>query len=196
MKSKRKILLLGAALLAASAAQGQAGPAYGPSFALTYNTAYAGLTSGNHQFWLNGGGAEIALPLYRGFGVVANVTGMTSSNTGAGAPLTLVTTTFGPRYRWTPSHHSSKMHPISYYGEGLFGAANGFASIFPAPGGATTQAKSIAARVGGGMDVGLTPRISLRAFEASWLHTQLPNATNNSQNDLQLSTGVVLHFSK
>jgi hypothetical protein len=46
--------------------------------------------------------------------------------------------------------------------------------------------------MGGGMNVPLTRRIAVRAFEADWLRTQLPNSTTNAQNNLRLGTGLVL----
>jgi outer membrane immunogenic protein len=193
MRNMGKILLLSVSLLTASVARGQDRSANRVSLAVTYNAVYAGLSSGN-QFWLNGGSVEAALPLYRGLGAVANVTGLTSSNTGNGVPLSLVTTTFGPRYRWTPK--SKNRHSPSFYAEALLGVANGFHGLFPEQGGTVTQAKGLAVRAGGGMDIKLTSVFSLRPIEANWLRTQLPNATTNAQNDFQLGGGVVIFLHK
>jgi hypothetical protein len=48
--------------------------------------------------------------------------------------------------------------------------------------------------MGGGMNIALSPRIALRAVQANWLRTQLPNATTNVQNNLDLGAGVVVRF--
>jgi hypothetical protein len=196
MAGRIKIWLIGGALLVSLAAQGQqqsVQPAGRLDFAVTYNAAYAGLAPGNQQFWLNGGSAELAGQLYRGLGVVANVTGLHAANTGAGVPLNLLTTTFGPRYTWTPVHRSASARTVSIFGEGLVGEAHGFDSLFPGLSGANTSALSLAVQVGGGIDIGLSKHLSLRAVQASWLRTQLPNTTTNVQNNLLLGAGVVFH---
>jgi hypothetical protein len=194
MAGKIKGLLFGGMLLASFAAQAQqqsTPPAGHLELAVTYNAAYAGLASGNHQFWLNGGSAELAGQLYRGLGVVANVTGLHTANTGADVPLNLVTTTFGPRYTWT--HYSASQRTISIFGEGLIGEAHGFDSLFPGPSSSDTSSLSLAAQAGGGIDVGLSRHLSVRAMQISWLRTQLPNTATNVQNDLQIGAGIVFH---
>jgi hypothetical protein len=194
MAGTRKIWVIGGALLVSLAAQGQQQsrqPAGRLNFAVTYDAAYAGLASGDQQFWLNGGSAELAGQLYRGLGVVANVTGLHTANTGAGAPLNLLTTTFGPRYIWTRAHRSAPVRTISIFGEGLAGEAHGFDSLFPGPSSANASALSLAVQVGGGVDIGLSQHLSLRAVQASWLRTQFPNTATNVQNDLSVGAGVV-----
>jgi hypothetical protein len=44
------------------------------------------------------------------------------------------------------------------------------------------------------MNIALSPQPALRAFQANWLRTQLPNATTNVQNTLDLGAGVVFCF--
>jgi len=195
MAGRIRIWLIGGALLVSCAAQGQQNmqPAGRLDFAVTYNAAYAGAASDNNPFWLNGGSAELAGQLYRGLGVVANVTGLHAGNTGAGVPLNLLTTTFGPRYTWTPAHRSASARTVSIFGEGLVGEAHGFDSLFPGASGANASALSLAVQVGGGVDIGLSKHLSLRAVQASWLRTQLPNTTTNVQNDLLLGAGIVFH---
>lgn len=141
------------------------------------------------NFWMEGGSIELGTNTWRGLGIAANVSGTHSSAIGGTTiPLSLVTTTFGPRYRW----HAD--HPISIYVEGLIGEANGFKSLFPVVTGAQTSANSLAAQVGGGLDYKLSERIAIRVLEAVWQHTQLPNGTNNVQNDLRLGAGLVVRF--
>jgi hypothetical protein len=48
--------------------------------------------------------------------------------------------------------------------------------------------------MGGGMNIALSPHIALRAFQANWLRAQLPNASTNVQNNLNLGAGLVLRF--
>jgi hypothetical protein len=140
-------------------------------------------------FWLEGGSAELGVNLWHGFGAAANLTGGHTSSIGSsGVPLTLVTITFGPRYRW----HAAKR--VSIYGDGLFGVANGSGSLFPVPSGATSTAKSFAWQISGGVDYRLSNRFAVRAVDVGYLRTALPNATDNVQNLFRVGAGVVVHF--
>jgi hypothetical protein len=40
----------------------------------------------------------------------------------------------------------------------------------------------------------LSRHLAVRALDAAWLHTQLPNATTNAQNNVRLGPGVVFRF--
>jgi hypothetical protein len=42
--------------------------------------------------------------------------------------------------------------------------------------------------------VNLSPRIALRAIEADYFLTLLPNGTSDRQNNLRLSAGIVFRF--
>jgi hypothetical protein len=140
--------------------------------AVVYNSL---LTDG--QFW-------------RGLGVEADISGFNAQNANnAGVGLAMVTATFGPRYEWSPAHHR-----YVFFGHGLAGEANGFDSAFPGVGAASGSATSLALQIGGGMDLRVKDRLSLRVFDADWLRTQLPNANTNVQNNIRLGAGVVVRF--
>jgi len=96
------------------------------TFAVTFDEECS-LKAGTEQsFWLTGGALEIGATLYKGLGIALNVTGSTASSIGSsGIPVSLVTVTAGPRYRWHADHR------ISVYGEGLVGEADGSRSFFP-----------------------------------------------------------------
>lgn len=87
-------------------ARAQAAPAGDISIAITYTGAHSGLIGGSSNFWTQGGSIETAGSLSHGFGAVAKVTGLHSSNTGQGVPTNLVTAAFGPRYTWV--HHKAR----------------------------------------------------------------------------------------
>jgi hypothetical protein len=141
-------------------------------------------------FWLQGGAAQIHGQFYGGWGAVADITGARVANiNSSGVGLDLVTATFGPRYTWKPEHGR-----YSVYGQGLLGQAWGMNSVFPSPSGANTVANSMAIKAGGGMNLNLKPHLALRLFEADYLRTQLPNATDNVQNYLTIGAGIVLQF--
>ena len=157
--------------------------------AVTYDATLSGATpSGN--FWLQGGSVEIAGNFYRGLSAVADIGGMHTGNIdSSGVGLDLVTATFGPRYTWRPAN---KRYDL--FGQGLVGEANGLNSLFPHASGATESANSMAVEAGGGMNIALSSHLALRAFEVNWLHTQLPNATTNVQNNVRFGAGIIFRF--
>jgi peptidoglycan-associated lipoprotein len=164
--------------------------------AFSYSAAFAGQPAGTPSFWLNGGNAEVASKIYRDCGLALNITGLHTGSTGAGVPLNLLIATIGPRYTWTLKKPSKGRPSVSLFAEGLVGAAHGFNSLFPGQPAAVTSATSFAAQLGGGVDVAISPRLRLRALDASWLNTQLPNGARNIQNDIQLGAGVIFQLSK
>jgi opacity protein-like surface antigen len=145
--------------------------------------------STSQNFWMQGGSIELGANLYRGWAIAADVTGTHTGSIGSSSlPLSLITTTFGPRYRWHPDRR------VSLYVQGLVGEANGFRSIFPATAGSQPDANGFAAQVGGGVDYRLSDRFAMRVLDAGWARTQLPNSSDNVQNTLRLGAGIVLRF--
>jgi hypothetical protein len=148
-------------------------------------------------FWLQGGSLDGAVTFFHGLGIVANLTGEHSSNIAPGIDLSKVAFMVGPRYtlntqRWM-THHSDA-HAISIFGEGLFGTAHGFDSVFPSGAGLTSSANSFSMQLGGGMNVRLARGFGLRAFELDYVRTSLPNGSGNAQNDLRLAFGISYHM--
>jgi opacity protein-like surface antigen len=141
------------------------------------------------NFWMQGGSVELGTDVWKGFGVAVDVTGTHTESVGTGGvPLSLVTSTFGPRYRWRPAGK------ISPYGQALLGIANGFDSVFPGPAGAQESSTSLALQLSGGVDYRLSDHFAIRVLDAGWLRTQLPNSANNVQNTLRLGAGLVVRF--
>jgi hypothetical protein len=176
-------------LAAQVAHQADAQPKYPIDVAFTYNAAYSG-TSGSQSFWMQGGSAEVDATLLRGFGLAASFAGLHTGNINAsGVALDLVTATFGPRYAWKPAKGKYSIFAKALVGEGF-----GFDSVFPGTSGSSTTAYNLAIEAGGGIDIALRPHLSVRALDADWLRTQLPNATTNTQNNLRLGAGVVVRF--
>jgi predicted porin len=183
--------VLGCTLLIPSASILRAQAVQSPKLdvAVTFIAEHSLRSATPDNFWMQGGSIELGTNTWRGLGIAANISGTHTSAIGATTiPLSLVTATFGPRYRWHADHR------VSIYCEGLIGEANGFKSLFPAITGAQTSANGLATQAGGGLDYKLSQRIAVRVVEAAWQHTQLPNGTNNVQNDLRLGAGLVLRF--
>lgn len=162
---------------------------YPLSVAVTYDATYANVITGR-QFWMQGGRVQVAADFYHGLGVVGDVAGMHQrSILSSGITLSLVTATFGPRYTWRPAHRRT-----SFYGQALWGVAEGFDGLFPVNGQPVTSSNSFAEQLGGGMDIDLSPRLAVRPFQADWLRTRLPNLTTNAQNSMHLGAGIVFRF--
>jgi hypothetical protein len=190
-----KLLLAGACIIAGLSfwgqqSYGQERPAKAPvEVAILYNPLLSNVVAAN-RFWMQGGSIQVNGHLWHGWGVMTDVSGrhaQTASSSGVG--LDLVTTTFGPRYRW-----SRPGRRYGFFGQALAGRANGFNSLFPGATAAANSASSLALQIGGGIDLPVQHRLSLRAFEADWLRTQLPNSTTNVQNNLRLGVGLAVRF--
>ena len=170
-----------------SAGRQHSSAASGLDVAITYNATLSNMISGS-SFWMQGGSVEVEGRFYRGLGAVADIAGMHTANiNSSGVGLDLVTATFGPRYTWS-------RHRYEFYGQGLVGEAWGMNSVFPNPAGANTVADSLAVEAGGGFEIALSPHLALRAFQADWLRTQLPNSTSNMQNNVRVGAGVTFRF--
>jgi hypothetical protein len=199
-----RLLLASACVMTTVAARGQQTQSLKPAIdvAVLYHPLLANQV-GRGDFWMQGGSVQLHAQLWRGLGVVADVSGVhQSSMNGLGVGLDLVTVTFGPRYSWTTPWTTPRIPHLSriprlhsaVFGELLVGEANGLNSVFPNSRGASDSASSLALSLGGGVNVPLPHHLTVRAFEADWLRTQLPNATSSAQNNLRLGTGLAYRF--
>ena len=165
------------------------------NLAFTYQSVYAGRTETAGSFFTQGAAAELDARLHRRFRLVLSVTGEHAGpSTTAGVPLSFISSVIGPRYTFAPFKHTSP------FLEAMAGGVSAFSSRFPTSSGlssnAPTTAGSFAFLAGGGLDVRLRHRIALRAFQADWLFTQLPNASSNRQNNLRIGVGLIVPLGK
>ena len=185
------LLLLSVSALQAQTAPPRRATSYALDLGVSYNAEHTLKANTAQSFWTQGGSVEFGAELWHGWGFAADIAGGHAASIGAsGVPFSTVTETFGPRYRW---HYKKK---LSIYGEGLFGDANGFDTVFPGVRGAQASVNTLAVQVDGGVDYQLSPRFSVRALKAAWVHTQFPNSTDNDQNNLRLGAGVVFRFGR
>jgi outer membrane immunogenic protein len=143
-------------------------------------------------FNLNGGSATFAWHFKpRSFALVGDVSVTHTSGISSNSySLTLSTFTAGGRY--TPRFGRSPLKP---FGQILVGIAHSSGSLVEGQNSTTSNAgAAFAANVGGGIDLRASHRISFRLVEADYLVTTFDNGLNGHQNNLRLSTGVVLHF--
>jgi peptidoglycan-associated lipoprotein len=102
---------------------------------------------------------------------------------GAGHNLVLST------YMGGVGYSIRKERELSPYGQVLVGSGHTSSNYA-----IDDDAWRFAASVGGGVDLRLSSRFEFRAVEVQYLLTRIPNAANEIQNQLRLSSGIVFHF--
>ncbi|GGG83931.1 hypothetical protein [Edaphobacter dinghuensis] len=142
-------------------------------------------------FLLNGGSSEELFHVWKSIAAVAQVTGSRTDHVPQSQQgLSLLTYMGGPRY----SFHT--MQRFTVYGQFVIGGVHGFDGYFPKAGAQSPgAANSLAFAPGGGVEVGVKNWLSVRAVEADYLVTRLPNDLNEHQHSLRISSGVVFRFS-
>lgn len=183
------LLLVGAMVttpLAAQVAPSADSHGFHLSAAATYSPARFQELSGN-GFWVQGGGIQVQVRKGDHLGLVADARGFHISDiNSSGVGLDMITVAGGPRYTL-----SFAQHKLSVFGQGFVGGAMAFDGLFPHLPHAQTSASSLALLAGGGVDMRLSRRIAVRACEANWMHTQLPNGAGDVQNALLFGAGIV-----
>ena len=143
-------------------------------------------------FNMNGGNATFGWQLKPGrFALVGDLNiahaGTVSTS---GYSLTLSTFTVGGRYL-LPLRHSG----LQPFGHALVGLAPSSGTLVQGSNpGAGNAGAAFAGNFGGGLDLRATPRFSLRIVEADYLLTTFDNGSNDHQNNLRISAGVVCRF--
>jgi hypothetical protein len=162
---------------------------------ITYDAERAKLAPGSCGcFWMQGGGADAAVTFLKGLGIAATFTGDHASNITPGVDINKISFMAGPRYTYTAWGAGGEKPRFQIYVQGLFGGAHGFGGVFPTPSGVESSATSFAIQAGGGVNIFLTRHIGVRAVEASYVRTELPNSGDDTQNDLRLGAGLVYRF--
>ena len=193
----RTILLLAAALTITITATAHAQNA---ELAITYDVERAKASNtACGCFWLNGATLEGSMTLYHGLGVVGNFTGETGSvpassgSGGSSVGLTQFNYLAGPRYTFAAKKLPA--HPLGFV-DVLVGGAHATNGVFPATGGSTSTANSIAVQAGAGLDLIFSRGLGIRVAELDYVHTALPNNASNSQNNFRVAFGLVYKFGK
>ena len=186
------VLLMGATIATPLSAQvvpsAESGGGFHLNIAGTYSPARFSQVKGA-SFWVQGGSLQMQARLGSRLGLVTDARSFYTSNINStGVGLTLITATAGPRYTLPISRN------LSVFGQVLFGRAMAFNGLFPNGTHLETSANSFALLTGGGLEMRLTDRISLRAIEANRMRTHLPNGATNDQNALLLGGGIVYWF--
>ena len=167
-----------------------------PKLAVGYTFLHSNAPPGGCGcFNLNGGNATFALPVKPGmFDLVGDITVThTGGISSSGYTLTLSTFTVGGRYLHPLGHL-----PLEGYGQALIGVAHSSGTLIPtqSPGVTSNAGATFVANLGGGLDLRINRRFSLRLAEADYLVTTFNNSVNNRQNHFRISSGVVIRFGK
>lgn len=136
-------------------------------------------------FSANGGYGSLVFNLPRGFGIVADLAAVHTNTVGSTTQsITVFNYLFGPRYRFRPVF--KRYIP---YAQVLGGGSQELSSYT-----AVQNVKGAAFSVGGGVSTTLDRHFSWTIFEADWVGSRLPNAQNNLQNDLRVSSGLTFRL--
>ncbi len=166
------ILMLGSLLASAQQSSSKLDLFGGYSY---FNGSTSGVVG---RYNLNGWNAQGTYNLNHWLGATADFGGY------YGSPFTLSANDysflFGPTVSLRTSHFTPYVHA-------LFGVDRAHLSLI---GGSVTNS-AFAMAVGGGLDVPIKGRFSLRAAQVDWLRS---DHFSTSQNNLRVSTGLVLHF--
>ncbi|MFZ0963100.1 MAG: hypothetical protein WAO35_19720 [Terriglobia bacterium] len=185
------VLVLGGPMACAQEAQHSA-PRFqvtSSDLAVTYNAERSQVTPGGSDFWLQGGSIDGAFTFFHGLGFAANVTGDHASGIAPGVGLNEVAMMAGPRYTFRLGSKSrSKL-----FVESLAGGVRGSDSVFPKSTGLDSRASAFSYQVGGGLDISISKHLAIRAIEADYVRTYLPNNGTDTQPHLRLAIGVTYH---
>jgi peptidoglycan-associated lipoprotein len=144
-------------------------------------------------FGLNGGGISGSWNVHGPWSVVVDASSeFTSSASSTGNSLTLTSFLAGGRFQlpepWLRRIRRHRPLPFAQVLVGAAHAGGGEAGVGDASYG-------FAARVGGGIDVPVSSRFAIRAIQIDYFPTTFANATNDHQNNLLISAGIVFRWS-
>ncbi len=141
-------------------------------------------------FWMRGGSAELAVPVWRFVSGVVELSGEHTNHVSQAGPLGLSLLSGMGGLRVSRPMHTR----FTPFGQGLVGGVHAFDSYFPGSTRSTTYATSLAMAAGLGLDIAVSKHILLRPIQAEYQYMQLPNGSTNQQHDIRLSAGVVFRF--
>jgi len=87
----------------------------------------------------------------------------------------------------------AKGHEASGFAQFLMGGVHGSDGLYP-DGTMKYSANGLAFSAGGGVEVNLNRRVSLRLLQADYLYTHLPDHYNNFESSFRLGAGFAFHL--
>ena len=162
-------VLAGVVLFCAPALAQQSAPFV--DLAGNYSYLRASETKSNY----NGASVSLSINTNQWLGLVADVGGYHQAVPARAESANIVTYLLGPRVYYREDQR------ITPFVQTLLGGAHN----------TLTGQSSIALTAGGGFDVKIDPRVSLRVIQAEYLMTRFGTVT---QNNMRISAGIVFHF--
>jgi outer membrane immunogenic protein len=156
---------------------------------LNYNYIHANAPPGECGcFGLNGGSGTVIFNLRPSWSVMADLmlghaNNVSNADHTTTQNITIFNYLFGPRYT---RRRSSRFVP---YGEVLLGGAREDVNFD-----FTINRNAFGLLAGGGVTTTIKPKIGFTIVEADWIYTRIPNAVNDRQNDVRISTGLTYRF--
>jgi hypothetical protein len=136
-------------------------------------------------FSANGGYGSAVFNMPHGFGIVADLAGVHTNTVGAtNQSISVFNYLFGVRYRIRPV-----LKRYTPYAQALGGGSQELSSYA-----AVQNVRGAAFSLGGGVTTTLHPHFGWTIVEADWIHSYIPNAQNNLQNDLRISSGITFRL--
>jgi outer membrane immunogenic protein len=131
-------------------------------------------------FSMEGGGGTIVFNAPRGLSLMADLTGAhTSSVSGSTETLTILNVLAGGRYSYR------KRNAITPYAEVLVGRSLEYSNVSQA-----SDKSALAVSGGGGVTRALSRYFGWQIVQADYVYSRLPNAKNDHQNNVRVSTGI------
>lgn len=145
-----------------------------------YSYVHASVVGNGFNF--NGASGSIAFNPNDWFGVVADFG--VYHNGDFGVSTNLVSYLFGPKFAYR------KMPRVTPYAQVLFGGAHVGASFS----GVSGSSNAFALAFGGGIDAKVTPHVAIRVIQAEYLLTKFNDGSNDRQNNVRISAGIVFRW--
>jgi opacity protein-like surface antigen len=159
--------------------------------------------SGN-WFGANGGRADISFGNWRSLAVVAEFAGARASDVNSsGYSQTTFTYMAGPRRTFglggsrdprALARGAARDRQASAFAQFLIGGVHAADGLYPSGGTLKDSANAFSFSTGGGVEVNLNQRVSLRLIQADYLYTRLPNLYGNYQSSFRLGAGIAVHL--
>lgn len=135
-------------------------------------------------FSLNGGSGTILMNVTPVWAAVADIAVAHANNVdNTSQNITIINYLFGVRYS---RRNSSRFVP---YGEVLFGGAKEDVNFQ-----FTINRNSFGLAAGGGVSTRLKRKLGMTIAQFDYVYTQIPNAANDRQNNIRISTGLTYNF--
>jgi outer membrane immunogenic protein len=135
-------------------------------------------------FSLNGGSGTILMNVTPVWAAVADIAVAHANQVdNTSQNITIINYLFGARYT---RRNSSRFTP---YGEALFGGAKEDVNFQ-----FTINRNSFGLAAGGGVKTQLKRRVGITIAQFDYVYTQIPNAKNDRQNNIRVSTGIIYNF--